>query len=84
MLFGLVISMEKYRPYFERLAEGCTSRKYFDDPTYIISQIYQSIALDVNDERIVIDIPSDAYDVNTIEDINPNDISCIRIDRNCE
>ena len=75
------MSLERNRGYFERLVSGCISRQHLDKPTYGIPQMCPSISLDFNDERVVIEIPSHAIDVEGVEDINPNGISRIRIQR---
>ena len=44
----------------------------------------QSTILDFNDERMVIELPLDSYDVEGVENINQDDIIRIHIERDNE
>ena len=78
------MSIASNRPWYERLAEGCTTRNHIDDPSFSPKQIFQNVALSFNDERINIQLPSDAYDLIGIEDIDANDPDRVRITRDCK
>ena len=77
--FGIIMSIETNRSIFQRLAEGCTSRRDIDDPAYLLQQMFQAIAFQFNDERVRIKMSPDAYDIDGIGMIDPNDLSRIRI-----
>ena len=46
-------------------------------------QMFQNLAFAFNNEDVKVTIPDDAYDLENIEEIDPNDITRIRIHRDC-
>ena len=80
-LFGILMTIPENREYFQRLAEGVTSRRHIDDPEFSLKQIYQTLAFSFNNESIQIVLPSESYDLDKIYDIDPNDASRILIRR---
>ena len=83
-VFGIIMSIPDNRHIYQRLAEGCTTRKHLDDPIYNMKQMFQNIGLMFNDERVVIELPPDYYAMGETHDIDPNNKSRIRITRDCE
>jgi len=62
-VYGLIMSIDIHRDLFQRLAEGCTRRQHLDDPTYSLKQIFQTVTFAFNNEKIVFDLPDEAYDI---------------------
>ena len=83
-VFGILMTVPENRDIFGRLANGPSTRNEIDDVGYHPKQIYQNIALGFNNESIVITLPPDAFDLDAIEEIDPNDMGRIRITRDCE
>ena len=83
-VFGVLMTVPENRDIFGRLANGPNTSNEIDDVGYHPKQIFQNIALGFNNESIVITLPPDAYDLNVIEQIDPNDMGRIRITRDCE
>ena len=83
-LFGIIMALDKNRHIFERLASGATRREYIDDPEYNPSMMFQDLCLDFNNELILVLLPSKAYDVMGIEEMDANDSSRIKIYRDCK
>ena len=83
-VFGVIMSIETNRHLFERLAGGCLSWRHLDDPQYSLKQIFQTVAFSFNNEKLHIEIPNEAYDVDGIMNINANDLSRIKITRDCK
>ena len=83
-VFGIIMTIPENREIYGRVANGPTGRTQIDDISYHPKQIYQSVALSFNNESVLIDLPHDAYDLSLIEDIDPNDMGCIRITRDCK
>ena len=80
-VFGILMTIPENREYFQRLAEGVTSRRHIDDPEFSLKQIYQSLAFTFNNESIKIVMPSESFDLDKISEIDPNDVTRIRIRR---
>ena len=55
-----------------------------DDPGLSISGIFTRLCFDFNNEEIVVELPNNAHDVDGVENLNPNDLARIKIDRDCE
>ena len=51
-VYGIVMSIPKNRPQYERLAGGCTVREHHDDPGFSPKEIFQNIALSFNNDDI--------------------------------
>ena len=83
-IFGIVMTLPENREMFGRLANGPSTRNQIDDIAYHPKQIFQYFALAFNNESIIVELPSDAYDCKSIEKIDPNDITRIRITRDCK
>jgi len=80
-LFGILMTIPENREYFQRLAEGSTTRRHLDDPEFLLKQIYQKLVYSFNNELVQIALPHESLDLEKIENINPNDYSRIRIRR---
>ena len=83
-VFGIVMSIPENKEIFGRLANGPSGRHQIDDVTFHPKQIFQDIALSFNNELFFIRLPPDAYELTSIEDIDPNDMCRIRITPNCK
>ena len=83
-VYGLVMAKEDNREIYQRLAEGVTSRRSLDDPALSLKQMFQNIAVEFNNDDIMVELPADAFDMDCIVDINPNDYSRMRITRDCK
>ena len=80
-LFGILMTLPENRKYFQRLVERVTSRRHIYNPEFSLKQIYQSLAFLFNNESIQIVQPSEAFDLDKIDNVDPNDPSRIRIRR---
>ena len=83
-MYGIIMAIPANRHIYQRLAEGCTTRRHLDDPVFNIKQMFQNICLQFNDERVNVELPSDYYAMEYLNEIDANDISRIRITRDCE
>jgi hypothetical protein len=80
-IFGIMMTIPTFKPHFQRLCDGITTRAQLDSSELSINQIYVDLALAFNNEEIVINLPEDAYDLKNISLLNPNDESRISIER---
>ena len=80
-LFGIIMALDKNRHIIERIASGATRREHIDDPEYNPSMMFQYLCLDFNNESILVLLPSKAYDIMGIEELDANDSSRIKIYR---
>ena len=80
-LFGLIMTLEKNRLKFQRLAEGHKDWHGMDDPTMSLANIFRCICFDFANEDIVIDLPDNACDIQGIEGLDPNDRNRMKIER---
>ena len=78
------MSIPSNRHIYQRLAEGVTSRRHIDDPTYSVRQMFQNVVLQFNDERVAVAMPPDFDDLVDTEEIDANDNYCIIITRDCK
>ena len=83
-LFGMIMTLPQFREVYQKLAEGVTSRDGIDDPNLNNTQMFQNLAFLFGNEEVVITLPEEACDLDRIEEINPNDITRIRITRYCK
>lgn len=83
-LFGIIMTLPQFRDTYQKLAEGVTSRDGIDDPSLNTTQMFQNIAFAFNNEEITISLPEESSDLEKIEEIDPNDITRIRITRDCK
>jgi len=81
--YDVTMTMPENREIYQRLSEGCEAHKYYADPIFSSKQMFQAI-LSFNNADAVIESPGDAFDMDGINDIDPNDQSRIRIERDCE
>ena len=82
-VFGLIMTLPKNRAYFERLALGVTSKNVLDDGSMQPKHIFQELTFDFCNELIRVELPKNSVDVEGFETLNPNDITRIRIHRDC-
>ena len=80
-VFGIIMTMEEYRPIFEKLALGVTHQSDIDDISMSIERMFQLVSISFNNEMVTIEMPDEAYDVPNIELIDLNDPTRIRITR---
>ena len=69
---------------YQRLDEGAIGINGIYDPAISLKQIYYLIQLYINNDEIIIMLPDDAYDLENIEEINPNYPNRIFIPRDCK
>ena len=67
----------------ERLAEGIKNRNQLDDSMYSLKEMFQTLVLDYNNKEVVIDFPADAEELDEYMSLDPNDISRMKILRDC-
>ena len=72
-LYGLIMSVSANRHIYQRLAEGCTARRHVDDPVFNSKEMFQSLALMFNNERVMVTLPPDYYQLGDTRGIDPND-----------
>ena len=82
-LFGIIMSQPRNRPLFERLASGVANKNVLDDNALQPKQIFQKLTFDFCNELIHVDLPPNSIDVEGWETLNANDLSRIRIHRDC-
>jgi len=80
-LFGIIMTIPRMRPYFQRLCDGITNLAQLDSPALSIPQIFADIRLAFNNEDIIINLPDASNDLENIELLDANDASRISIDR---
>ena len=83
-VYGIIMAIPANRHIYQRLAEGCTTRRHLDDPVFNLKQMFQNVALQFNDERLIVELPPDYYAMDDCSCIDANDINRIRITRDCE
>ena len=83
-IFGIIMSIPEYRDVFSRLVNGPVGRHQKDDVKYHPKQIYHDIALAFNNKTIIVTLPPNAYDLESINEIDPKDTERIRITRDCK
>ena len=83
-LFGMIMTLPQFREVYQKLAEGVTSRDGIDNPNLNNTQMFQNLAFSFGNEEVVITLPEESCDLDRIEEINPNDITRIRIMRDCK
>ena len=62
---------------------GVTGRNQLEDPDLRLKGLYQLLAIDFNNDKIMIELPSKVLDANVeeLDDLDPNDETRIRIKR---
>ena len=80
-LFGIIMYLPEFRDIYQKLGEGVTSRYDIDSSELSVTQMFQNLAFFFNNTEIVVKLPEAAYDLQNIEDIDPNDSTRIRIHR---
>ena len=83
-VYGIIMAIPANRHIYQRLAEGYTTRRHLDDPVFNMKQMFQNVSLQFNDERLIVELPPDYYAMEDSSCIDANDISRIRIIRDCE
>ena len=76
--------LEKNRQKFQRLAEGVTEGCQMDSPELSVSGIFTRLLFDFCNEEIVIEFPENAADIEGIDELDPNNVLRIRMDRDCK
>ena len=80
-LYGIVMSIPEFQFTLQRLCDGVTSRDTLDDPGLSLKHFFVEIALAFNNEEIVVHVPDEAYDIEYIHLLDPNDDDRIVIQR---
>ena len=80
-LYGIVMSIPQYRFVLQRLCDGVTSRDALDNPELSLKQIFVDIVLAFNNEELKVIFPDEAYDLESIHMLDPNDDDRIVIQR---
>ena len=83
-LFGILMSLQKNRLLLQRLAECATERSTIGDPELSINGIFTQLCFDFNNDDIIIELPSNACDVEGVENLDPNNMNRITIQRDCK
>ena len=73
-----------YRETYQKLAEGVKERFSLDDPALHFPEMFQNLAFAFNNEEVIVTLPEGAYDLPMIEEIDGNDLTRIRIIRDCK
>ena len=82
-LIGLLF-LERNSDKLYRLAQGVNSRNDIDDPGLSPRSIFQFLSLDFNNNDINSELPDEAVDIEGYDDFDANDMSRIRIQRDCK
>ena len=83
-LFGIIISQPEFRDFFQRLSDGVQSRDFLDNPSLSLKQTFVQVTLAFNNEDVMVMLPDEAYDLEHIYLLDPNDESRISIERDRE
>ena len=83
-LFGLLMTLPRLLPHFQRLCDGITARDQLDSVELSSKQIYADIRFAFNNDEIVVKLPDAASDLENIHLLDANDESRISIDRDRE
>ena len=75
------MTLPQFREIYQVLSQGITSRAALDDTALHLPELFQQLAFAFNNEVIRVILPSNAYDLPLIQEIDPNDIGRIRIIR---
>ena len=78
------MSLPRFRGFFQRLSDGVKSREDLDNTSLSLKQIFLQAGLAFNNEYIAADIPEEAYDLEYIHLLDPNDETRMRFDRDCD
>ena len=79
--FGIIVSLQEFRDIYQKLAERVTSRYDIDSSELSVTQMFQHLSFAFNNADILVILPEVAYDLQNIEDIDPNDLTRISIHR---
>ena len=66
------------------LAKGGNNRNDLNDPGLSPRGIFQVLSLNFNNNEIILELPDEAVDIDGYDGLNPNDMSRIRIQRDCK
>ena len=83
-VYGLIMTRPENREMYQRLAEGVTNRKHLDDPSLGLKQLFQNVALEFSNEEVMVELTEEAMYLSGIQDIDPNDRSRMRANRDCK
>ena len=83
-MYGVTMTMPENGKFFQQLSEGYKALKHHDNPPFNLKQIFQVIVLYFNIADAVIELPGDVFDMDGINNMDPNNQSRIRIERDCE
>ena len=75
------MTMEKNRLKFQCLAEDHKDWFSMDDPTMSLANIFRLLCFNFANEEIIIELPDNTCDIQGSEDIDPNDATRVKIDR---
>ena len=80
-LYGIVMAIPEFRFALQRLCDGVTNRDELDNPELSLKQIFVEVALAFNNEEVEVNFPDEAYDLEYIHLLDPNDEDRIVIQR---
>ena len=69
---------------YEMLSKRFKMKDDLDELSYSLKDIFQTITKIFDNEKNIINLPVDSYDILGIEEIDPNDLTHIRIPQDCE
>ena len=69
---------------YQQLADGYTVRQRIDDHVFNMKQMFQNVCFQFNNERIVVELPPDYYAMGDMYGLDANNITKIRIMRDCK
>ena len=78
------MSLLQFHDFFQILSDGVRSWEDLDNEPLSSKQIFVQAGLAFNNEDIVVDLPDEAYDLEYIHLLDPNDETRMRFDRDCE
>ena len=78
------MTLPAYRETYQKLAEGVKDRHGIDDPSLNFPEMFQNLAFAFNNEEVVVTLPEGAFDLPMIDEIDANDISRIKLIRDCK
>ena len=81
-LFGLLF-LERNLDKLHRLSKGVTGRNQLEDPDLLLKGLFSLLAIDFNNDTTIVELPSKSSDLNEneLENLDPNEASRIRINR---
>ena len=80
-VYGLIMIKGGNREIYQMLAEVYTSWRHVGKPTLGLKQMCQNIAVEFNNEEVVVNLSDESLDLDGIQDISSNDMTRVRVTR---